>query len=82
MDIDNLALSPAEDNTLSNDENNIRISKDHIINNFGTDLLNVCEEMNLIIANGNIVVDDSSGNFIYIADNGSSVVAYFRFHKS
>ena len=53
-----------------------RASKDIVTNDFGRYLLTVCGEFDLSILNG-MIMDESSGNFTYVAPNGCSVVDYF-----
>lgn len=58
-----------------------RTSKDTGVNDFGRYLLTVCEEFDVSILNG-MIPNVSSGNYTYIAFNGSSVVDYFVLSNS
>ena len=53
-----------------------RSSKDLSVNDFGRYLMTVCEEFDMSILNG-MIPGDTSGNYTYVAYNGSSVVDYF-----
>lgn len=53
-----------------------RVNKDHVLDPSGRRLLLLCQTSNLIIANGRVLSDCSSGEFTYCSHNGLSVVDY------
>ena len=67
------------DDIISNGTVNIlksRISQDKLLNEYGRELLAICESNNMFIVNGRIG-DSPDGNFTCHTSNGQSVVDYF-----
>ena len=54
----------------------IRISKDHVLDAYGRNLLALCQTTDMCIANGRI----ESGEFTFSSHNGQSVVDYVFFY--
>ena len=65
------------------DNNDCRLnrhSKDTVINNFGSSLLNLCLLSDFVIVNG-ACADDVDGEFTYVSPHGNSVDDYFILSK-
>ena len=73
--LDNMKNGAQELNTTMT--NYKRVSKDHMVNDFGKYLLNVCDDFGLVILNGFAGDAESSGNYTYISPSGCSVIDYF-----
>ena len=61
---------------LSDYMNQVRYSKDKILNSYGKQLLNMCSALSLSILNG-VCFGDLQGSYTFISDFGNSVNDYF-----
>ena len=53
-----------------------RVNKDHVLDPYGTRLLDLCKTTGLLLANGRLHNDESIGEYTFISHRGTSVVDY------
>jgi hypothetical protein len=58
-----------------------RVSRDTTIDSFGKRLIEFCQSVSFVIANGRIHKDRFAGDFTFHSQNGSSVVDYLLSHR-